>query len=1100
MGFLNVLGDISKNRNNFKKWEKEERDKDAKRKALYKANPVSSDVLAEKQKLANTIIDTITIMDQHSEDVAEDVETMTQPITSISLMGGFMAAGIPGLTFLQRKYKEKYKNISAVESKLSPELIKKVIEANKKINSEYDATRQILHPNKNKHINIPQDLKEQVKNIRAEVVKINKQFAKYPFMVFGTIIASGIGAFLASVLITTNMQVGSSRIARFQSRKNLENAKNFVVYTDEQVEQAKENLKNKPEEKKSFWSKSTGKDDEKTGLVASYRNIKNLIVDKKRYNKWKKENSKKDFRVMRNLTPEELDEAKRDKEVIQRLTRKINNKAEEYSTNMETAAGVILGSSLLGGPILGGSVSWVLNLLGIGDKISASLIKKMTDESTVKIYNKLKELDSESVEYKKLKKSFNESIEAALYPEKVEYEKASKKFREYIEERDVLLDKLKNEKRDSYYFEQFKKLDKKYGDIRKIYNAASDKYFSKNRTSYEETKINAKSILSSALSTKAGRNKVLAFASGVVSTVVGMFIALKLQKQASRAGRYVAKEEFRNNPQEFIAYTDEEMNEVSDVKAEEKTLGQKFKNYMMFLPTVFKQHREYMNYKKGDYKKEKALRDELVKLDVTPEQLREGKNLQRKLFNTFEKIDDKSQEYSENMEAASDIAMQFSILGGYAALIAPLVLTGAAITSGKTSPSKIMASAGEFLSRFSFIANSKFFKNYLSDVAKNFETRVINNTVSEYKLDNLSGVLRKLCKNINDLKNAPENENILKLLKVDISPFLNVLQKSLNSTASVVVKGMKNLDEKTINSLSDKLKNITNGNVMNMLRALLENPIDKLSNSEVIKSVIKASGLDFNEKEIQVLTALFKNFSGVTEKSDKLANVICDIIKKTGLDKKNPELVNKILENVPLIDANEILAGKSNIEKQLNALLNSVSPEVMPQDIAMQKVFSDAQIERYQNILNKILENKKQILKIAKIVERVAKNIPLNELSNAVQKVINIAIEEPQKFVLLLDSPDNLKSILMTKSVKKALLAAGISWGVFVTAVIFTVQSYFAKLQREAGRLGVMKAMEELKDDRIYADVEPKQPVLKGNNQAFTTANLPDNIKNLLNR
>ena len=44
---------------------------------------------------------------------------------------------------------------------------------------------------------------------------------------------------------------------------------------------------------------------------------------------------------------------------LQRITKKINNKAEEYSENMETAAETVIGSSLIGGPLIGGAVGWV---------------------------------------------------------------------------------------------------------------------------------------------------------------------------------------------------------------------------------------------------------------------------------------------------------------------------------------------------------------------------------------------------------------------------------------------------------------------------------------------------------------------------------------------------------------------------------------------------------------------------------------------------------------------------------------------------------------------------------------------------------------------
>lgn len=51
-----------------------------------------------------------------------------------------------------------------------------------------------------------------------------------------------------------------------------------------------------------------------------------------------------------------------------------------------------------------------------------------------------------------------------------------------------------------------------------------------------------------------------------------------------------------------------------------------------------KQYWAYNKYKKTEYKEKQALKDLLKKQDITPEQLREAKNLQRKLFNTFEKL------------------------------------------------------------------------------------------------------------------------------------------------------------------------------------------------------------------------------------------------------------------------------------------------------------------------------------------------------------------------------------------------------------------------------------------------------------------------------
>jgi len=60
-------------------------------------------------------------------------------------------------------------------------------------------------------------------------------------------------------------------------------------------------------------------------------------MDNKKYKEWKSEYNLEDRKIKRNLSPEELKEAEREQEVIQRVTKLINNQAEEYSENMETS-------------------------------------------------------------------------------------------------------------------------------------------------------------------------------------------------------------------------------------------------------------------------------------------------------------------------------------------------------------------------------------------------------------------------------------------------------------------------------------------------------------------------------------------------------------------------------------------------------------------------------------------------------------------------------------------------------------------------------------------------------------------------------------------
>ena len=102
MGFFSVLGDISRNKSNFKQWEQDERDKDAKRKALYQKG-VGKDRFEAAKKRGDVIIDVITQMDQHSENMAEDIESVTQPLSTVAGFAGLGVGTFAGWKLFSKK-------------------------------------------------------------------------------------------------------------------------------------------------------------------------------------------------------------------------------------------------------------------------------------------------------------------------------------------------------------------------------------------------------------------------------------------------------------------------------------------------------------------------------------------------------------------------------------------------------------------------------------------------------------------------------------------------------------------------------------------------------------------------------------------------------------------------------------------------------------------------------------------------------------------------------------------------------------------------------------------------------------------------------------
>ena len=839
-------------------------------------------------------------MDEQSESVSEDVETITQPIVGLSMMGGFILSALASIPIIRPIGKKHVKDLEEIDKKLTEQQYRQIIELNKentklksKIYGEYSVREILKDSKKYKKLIIPEDLKSIVADMHKNYLQLNKQMFKVAGYTGVGILLSGIAAFLAATIGATKFQVGSSRVARYNARESLNDPKNFVIYTDEQIEQAKENLKNNPpKEKKGFFSKFK-KDDDTTGF---FGNMKNLAMNKRKYDAWKKENDKRDPRIMRELTAEELEEAKRDKEVIQRVTKKINNRAEEYSENMETAATTILGSSILLGGVLSAAVNWVLNKTGTNNKIASWVVRSLADKDVQEAYDNLLKQKPDTEEYKAAKKAFEAAHKKHFDPWGYWYSIQEKEIKPLLDQLDRLPFDLNSSDERSKLYKSIDAIHNKYSNI-------LDKNEVK-KSAFAEIKSNFKEFYTKILSSKMGRNIGLFGAIGTgVTSMIGLILALKLQKNAARAGRYNAKEELRNNPQEFISYSEEEMKQVENVKAEEKTMGQKFKEYMTFIPTAWKHYRAYDNYIKGELKDTKALKEELKKLDVSEEQLREGKNLQRKLFNTFEEIDDKSQEYSENMEAASDISMQFAQLGGWAAISAPFFTAGTLLAAKRYDLlAKMGVNIADIVSRFSFIGKSKFVKTHLSQVSDNLKNAVEKQVVSE--TDKLDGIQKRILDKINQLK---ENG------AVNLPELINSAQGMTSAALLKLVTGLEELDLNKVKPLMDKLAQVETKNINTFLASLKASTVEDLMNKDKLSQMIKASELPLDSSDINFLS----NLLGHVKTLDGGIEFLKGFIAKSEQNPLIQGLMNNASKGLAEVSSGAVNAGERLAEDML---------------------------------------------------------------------------------------------------------------------------------------------------------------------------------------
>lgn len=327
MEFFNSLSQVAKNQNNFKKQEEKQHDEDAQREELARRRQHTQAELKQAEEFGKTIIDVVDIMDNHSENVAENVETAVDPLSSITTLitffGGNWLVGKKSTQNLLNKVYDIRNN--AIKSDEGQALSKRLVDYYKQADKDEQYYCSILrkdHISKVKDVELKKALLNYQKKIKKQTTKLYKQMWRN----HGLVALASIGVFIAATIFEAKLQTDSSKIARYQARRELDDPKAFVNYTPEQIEAAKKELEEHPE-----LLKEKKKSELKSGMIKS---IYNIIKDNRAYRNDKKAREDNSQIVTRELTPEELKQAEKDKEVIQRVVRIINNEAEKNSEKM----------------------------------------------------------------------------------------------------------------------------------------------------------------------------------------------------------------------------------------------------------------------------------------------------------------------------------------------------------------------------------------------------------------------------------------------------------------------------------------------------------------------------------------------------------------------------------------------------------------------------------------------------------------------------------------------------------------------------------------------------------------------------------------------
>lgn len=139
---------------------------------------------------------------------------------------------------------------------------------------------------------------------------------------------------------------------------------------------------------------------------------------------------------------------------------------------------------------------------------------------------------------------------------------------------------------------------------------------------------------------------------GILLLTIATFFANWAQRRASHVGRYKAIQELKENPEQlvYISKTKTETIDDEEIQIDERQKTNLFK----FLKNFFKHNKEYVEWKNTNNYTGKDISKAMEDVEIAPEQLKDGRRLQKNLFKTLYKVDKNTQKYSSDIDVLSE--------------------------------------------------------------------------------------------------------------------------------------------------------------------------------------------------------------------------------------------------------------------------------------------------------------------------------------------------------------------------------------------------------------------------------------------------------------
>ena len=523
------------------------------------------------------------------------------------------------------------------------------------------------------------------------------------------------------------------------------------------------------------------------------------------------------------------------------------------------------------------------------------------------------------------------------------------------------------------------------------------------------------------------------------------------QKEASRIGRFQAKQKDLKDIKNFVMYTPEQLKQVEE--AAKKLPDEKEKNGLMKiikdLKAIQKDKKAYKEWFKAQDPEEM---NKLKKLTYTPEQLKAAKEDQELIVDTVKEINIKAEEYSENVENTFDTLGTISWLAaapiGFAinklmklANVSKMTrmgvsffvptLTALGIQMYGTFAQKTASRVGRYVARKDLSKNPARLMAYSDEdmkKAENIKAPKQKKTVKD-KIANSFSFLKQYIKDKKEYdkykKTAhQEQEKMQKALAG-----IKITEQQKKDAENLQRKVFMAFDE--VDEMSQRYsEDVEAGSeiakqAMSNIWTLLASGGLLLSGAAIYKGKFPIS------KIANTITNIgFKKDSGLRQ----AINGIYDVLKKDKTLKKNFQWAIVHGEMPALLAHPKAAALKEPVAKfsmeflRLFGKVNLENPESF-------KGILDGELK--QGIISKWVRN--LFLQGSELYLRNKADLPLGKASD-------------------------YKTLIGTGAV-----AGGPILGV-IFAIPYMFNAWLTDIQKKAGKIGIMKAMENIDDPRVFAD------------------------------